>query len=126
MKRSGSNDDGMTLIETLVALAVLAVGLIAALRAGASGADLGRELRLRQYAGDAADNALIRIRLERQRTADGSRRLPCPQAGFAFVCEQTLAATAHPEFREARVAVHLPDDGERLLVQRVALIPVAR
>lgn len=126
MKRGRRRNAGLTLIETLVALAVLAIGLIAALQASGSGADLGRELRLRQFAGYAADNALIRARLERQRLADGSLRFPCAQAGVAFVCEQTLAAAAHPGFREARVAVRLPDDGNRLVVQRVALIPVAR
>jgi len=117
---------GLTLIETLIALAVLAIGLVAALRAGGSGADFGRELRLRQYAGYAADNALIGARLMRQRIADGSDRQPCPQAGFAFVCERTVATAAHPGFREARVVVRLADEGNRLVVERVAMIPVAR
>lgn len=122
MKRAA----GLTLIETLVALAVLAVGLVAALRAGGSGADLGRELRLRQYAGYAADNALARARLERLASAEGSRHFPCPQAGFAFACEQSVAAAAHPDFRETRVDVRLPEDGNRLVAQRVALLPAAR
>lgn len=59
--RGASRQAGFTLMEVLVAVAILAVALGAAVRAGSQTATNTMELRDRAHAGWVADNVLARV-----------------------------------------------------------------
>ena len=96
---------GMTLIEVLVALGIVAVALLAGLQAtGALGLNAERQQRswLAQL---CADNALVQLRLLRQLPELGTREQGCQQAGQDFTVQLVVNPTPNPNFRrvDARV-----------------------
>ena len=96
---------GFTLIEVLVALAVLALALGAAL--GASGA-LTRQTQRQSdalLAQICADNSLHAPRLAQQLPDTGTRRVPCPQVGRALDVTLTVRPTPNPSFRRVDAQV---------------------
>jgi general secretion pathway protein I len=104
---------GFTLIEVLVALAIVAVALIAGLQASAS---LERNA-LRQsdvlLAHICAENELIKIRLARQMPDVGDGSSSCEQAGHSFTVTMTVRPTPNPNFR--RVDAQVADAGSNIL-----------
>lgn len=96
---------GFTLVEVLVALAIVAVALAAGLRS--SGALLNHAQRQADQllAQLCAENELVRLRLARQLPALGQSRSSCEQGGQALNVDLVVNATPNPNFRrvEARV-----------------------
>jgi len=104
---------GFTLIEVLVALAIVAVTLIAGLRASATLTRSTERQSSRVLAQLCAENALVQVRLTRQLPDVGDNTRDCPQAGRTLELRLLVQATPNPNFRqvEARVA----EDGSPLL-----------
>ena len=96
---------GFTLVEVLVALAVVAVALMGSLRAVGALAESAAELRLRTLAQWSAENRLARIRIEAEWPAPGRRSSVCPQAGVELTCEEEVFQTPNPFFRRVEVSV---------------------
>lgn len=96
---------GFTLIEVLVALAVLAVALAAALRVGETGAGAFTAVRLRLLADWVAADVLAELRARRQWPAVGVTEGRAQQAGIALRWRQTVTETANPQFRRVAVSV---------------------
>ncbi len=96
---------GFTLVEVLVALAIVAVALAAGLRSS------GALLNHAQRQGDqllaqlCAENELVRLRLARQLPAIGQSSSSCEQGGQTLNVDLVVNATPNPNFRrvEARV-----------------------
>ena len=109
---------GFTLIEVLVALGIVAVTLVAGLRATMALSDNAQRQADGLVAQVCAENELIRLRLARQLPALGSTDFPCEQAGRVFVGRLAVAATPNPIFRRVDAQVR---DGEHV-VFRVATI----
>jgi len=86
-------DRGFTLVEVLVALAIVAVALMGALRAVGSLTDASAELRARSLALWSAENRLARIRVEGEWPAPGRRSTACPQATVSLICEEEVFQT---------------------------------
>jgi general secretion pathway protein I len=97
---------GLTLIEVLVALAIVAVTLAAG--AKAAGALTGNTQRLADVlaAQWCADNQLTELRLTRQFPAVGDLDFACEQAGQAYRGTLVVRPTPNPNFRrvDARIA----------------------
>lgn len=72
--RNISRQKGFTLVEVLVAMAVIAIGLAALISEAGRTTRLATELKLRTYAGWVASNALAEIRLEPGWVDTGRRR----------------------------------------------------
>ena len=70
---------GFTLIEVLVALAIVAVALFAGLRAVGTMAQTSAELKLRLLAQVSAENRIAELRAARAFPGVGSRTVACPQ-----------------------------------------------
>ena len=99
---------GFTLIEVLIALAIVAVALGAVMRAiGALASDTDMA-RMRLLALWSADNALGEIRIASTQPSVGTHTFACPQGRYRFVCRQSVAALPSPA-RASR-------DGERVSV----------
>jgi general secretion pathway protein I len=96
---------GFTLIEVLVALAIVAVTLIAGLRASATMTRSTERQSSRVLAQLCAENALVHIRLARQLPDVSDTTQTCTQGGQTLELRLLVQATANPSFRrvEARV-----------------------
>jgi general secretion pathway protein I len=101
-------EQGFTMIEVLVALAIIAVALAASLRAVGSLASSEQDLHRRLLAGWSADNELAQLRLARQFPDIGSRSFDCSQGNLRLTCTQRVSATPNPIFRRVEIVVTTP------------------
>lgn len=98
---------GFTLIEILVALTIVAVALMASMRAAGSLTVSATELRKRTLAQWSAENHLAQIRIERgELPALGRRAFQCDQGDLPLRCEQDVQSTANPLLRRVDVQVY--------------------
>jgi general secretion pathway protein I len=94
-----------TLIEILVALAMLAVALAAGMRALAQGADGASTLKARTLALWVAQNRLAAAQMAPGALAAGESRGDALQAGMAFVWTVKVSGTPNPAFQRVDIAV---------------------
>jgi general secretion pathway protein I len=96
---------GFTLIEVLVALGIVAIALLAGLKATGSLSRNADRQTLSMLGQLCADNALIRLRLRRQLPDTGNSQVECLQAGHSLQVELAVKTTPNPNFRrvDARV-----------------------
>lgn len=104
---------GFTLIEVLVALAIVAVTLMAGLRASATMTRSTERQTGRMLAQLCADNALVQVRLSRQLPDVGDTQRDCPQAGQTLQLRLLVQPTPNPNFR--RVGARVAEGGVDLL-----------
>ncbi len=96
---------GFTLLEVLVALAILALALLAALRASAVATQNAEALRLRQLASWVAQDRLEEHRARRQWLPVGSQNGAVEQGGERFRWEEKVGATPNSQFRRIEIRV---------------------
>lgn len=102
---------GFTLIEVLVALAVVSVALVAGLQA--SGALTRAAVRQSDQwlAQLCAENELTRLRLNRQLPGVGDSTTTCEQAGQSLQVRLVVSTTPNPNFRRIDAVVEGSVDG---------------
>lgn len=96
---------GFTLIETLVALGIVAVALAAGVRATAAlqrNAERQTDMLLAQL---CAENTLIAMRLSRQLPAVGDTTSTCTQAGQELTVTTSVRPTPNPNFLRVEALV---------------------
>ena len=96
---------GFTLVEVLVALAIIAIALMAALRAAGQGTSNVGELRSRLLAGWVAENLLAEHRARRDWLPLGIQRGTGRQGGLDFSWREEVISTPTPSFRRVDVRV---------------------
>lgn len=104
---------GFTLIEVLVALAIVATALIAGLQASAAITRNAERQTNRMLAQLCAENALAAVRLARQLPDVGDTSTSCDQAGRTLELRLVVQPTPNPNFR--RVDARLYRDTQPLL-----------
>jgi general secretion pathway protein I len=114
---------GFTLLEVLIALAIIAIALISALRASGSMVTANDELHRRLLADWSADNYLVELRLAHDWPDLGTRSFDCPQGDVYLVCDEEVAVTANPTFRRVVIRVHDASRADATLAETVGLIP---
>ncbi|MEX2239378.1 MAG: type II secretion system minor pseudopilin GspI [Burkholderiales bacterium] len=113
---------GFTLVEVLVALAIVSIALLAALRAAGQGTGAAAELRLRLLAGWVAENRLAEHRARGDWLALGIGRGTEEQAGVAFLFREEVIATPNPAFRRVDVFVSAPAEPARALARLTGFV----
>jgi general secretion pathway protein I len=101
---------GFTLIEVLVALAIISIALMAALRAAGQGTNNVGELRSRLLAGWVAENLLAEHRARGDWLPLGIQQGSGRQGGQDFNWREEVIATPNAAFRRVEVRVYA--DGE--------------
>ncbi|MGH8713708.1 MAG: type II secretion system minor pseudopilin GspI [Casimicrobiaceae bacterium] len=96
---------GFTLVEVLVALAIVAVALAAGFRSVAQSSDTATALKARTLALWVAQNRLAAAQLDTPAPAIGERSGTETQAGAAFVWHETISGTPNPAFRKIEIDV---------------------
>jgi general secretion pathway protein I len=113
---------GFTLIEVLIALAIVAIALGAVLRAiGALGSNV-EAARSRLLALWSADNVLSEITIARGWPEPGRSTFPCPQGIYHFVCRQTVTQLDMPLARQVEVRVYRYAASTDVLADTVTVI----
>ncbi|HUQ77151.1 MAG TPA: type II secretion system minor pseudopilin GspI [Burkholderiales bacterium] len=114
---------GFTLIEVLVALAIVAVALGAAVRVAGSMTQANVDLRLKLLAQLAADNRIAELRAAAAFPPIGTRSTPCPQGKARLDCVEEVKSTPNPLFRRVEVRVYANSEHTRMLVEMVGILP---
>lgn len=96
---------GFTLVEVLVALAIISIALMAALRAAGQGSNSVGELRARVLAGWVAENLLAEHRARQDWLPLGVRTGSQSQGGSNFSWREEVIATPNASFRRVDVLV---------------------
>ncbi|CAM3921365.1 type II secretion system minor pseudopilin GspI [Paracidovorax anthurii] len=96
---------GFTLVEVLVALAIVAIALMAGTQAtSALTRNAARQADV-LLAHVCAENELVKVRLSRQMPSIGDSTVPCEQAGLRYDVAVAVRPTPNPQFRRVDAQV---------------------
>jgi len=121
--RSLARHAGFTLLEVLVALAIVGTALGASLRAVGSLTQNSNDLRASLMATWSAENRLSQIRMGKEWPPLGNRSFECPQGELALVCQESVFATPNPAFRRVEVSVVDAASPERRIIKLTQVVP---
>lgn len=96
---------GFTLLEVMVALAILTVALAAALRAAGVASQTGTDLRQRMLAGWVAENRLAELRALALWPAPGETGGEVVMGGESLRWRQVVTTTVNSRFRRVELTV---------------------
>lgn len=117
---------GFTLLETLVALVILAVALAAALRASGASTTHVDQMRTRLLADWVAQNRwamhVARGDYPNAGTQDGDDT----QAGVRLLWHEEVSSTPNPAFRRIEITVSAPDDPAHVLRKLTGFLTLYR
>ena len=113
---------GFTLVEVLVALAIVSIALMAALRAASQGTNAVGELRLRVFASWVAENRLAEHRARGDWLALGIGRGTQTQGGVELAWREEVIATPNPAFRRVDVFVSASAEESRTLAHLTGFV----
>jgi general secretion pathway protein I len=122
VRRRASSFAGFTLIEILVALAIVAVALAAGMRALAQSADSASTLKARTLALWVAQNRLAAAQLAEPWPALGSAAGESEQAGTRFIWRESVSGTPNPAFHKIEIVVAEPQTPDYALARLVGYI----
>lgn len=105
---------GFTLIEVLIALAVLVISMVALIQAGGTRADHVGYLRDRTLATWVASDRITALRLEEDWPGIGTRTGEYEMARRTWLWTAEISETPEPAIRRVEVAVRLEEDAEPL------------
>lgn len=113
---------GFTLVEILVALAIVAVALAAGMRALAQGADNASALKARTLALWVAQNRLAAAQIAVPWPALGTTEGEAEQAGMRFVWRSAIGTTPNPAFRRIEITVAEPQTPDYALARLIGFL----
>jgi general secretion pathway protein I len=119
---------GFTLLETLVALAILAIALAAVLRATGAATNHAADMRIRLLADWVAQNHLALHAARGDWIAVGTQNGEETQAGVRLLWKEDITTTPNPAFRRIEISVSDPTEIGDHTLRRLSgyLVQVAR
>lgn len=112
---SAAESRGFTLLEVLVALALLALAMAALVHTVSAQASQLREARLRTEAQWVASNVLTQARLAPALPADGLREGRMPMGNREWTWRWVATPAGTPGVSHLRISVHAPEDDRLVL-----------
>lgn len=112
----GLTAQGFTLVEILVALAIVAITLAAGVRASGSLTLLAQRQQDQLLAQLCAENELAAIRLATTLPGVGTNRQTCTQGGVSLALVKDVLPTPNPNFRRVDIRVRPQDDEDTTLL----------
>ena len=106
MKPGRAVDHGFTVIEVLVALAIVAITLGAGIKAAGALADNAERLTDVSLAQWCADNQLTGLKLARPTLAIGDSEFACTQVGREYHGKLVVRPTPNPNFRRVDAQIY--------------------
>lgn len=113
---------GFTLIEVLVALAVIAIGLLAVLSVAARGTHVSAELQQRNFAGWVAQNELARMHLAAQWPDLGESNDEVDFATQKWRWDADVEKTQDPDLRRVTITVALAAAPDKVITRMIGFI----
>ena len=113
---------GFTLVEVLVALAIVSIALLASLRVAGQGTTNVDELRARLLAGWVAENLLAEQRARGVWLPLGMQRGTERQGGIEFAWRKEVIATPNAAFRRVDVRVFAAAEETHALAYLVGFV----
>jgi general secretion pathway protein I len=113
---------GFTLIEILIAVAILAVALAATTRAASVATDGALQTRQRLLATWAGQNRIAELRARRVLPALATNRINAEQGGLALVIDEAVVETPNPTIRRVEISVASARDPDRVLTHLTAYV----
>ena len=113
---------GFTLIEVLVALAILAIALAAAARAANVATDSAQETRLRTLATWIAQNRVAELTATKSFPGAGNVSGRSSMAGIEFEWRQVTSETPNAAFRKIELKVLRPGETQTLTTLNAYLV----
>jgi general secretion pathway protein I len=118
-RRGVARSAGFTLIEVMVALAIVAIALAAGSRAASSVVGTSQRLNDVVLGQWCADNQLTELRLIDQLPAVGKTAFSCTQLGRDFKGELLVQTTPNPSFRRVDATVSDADGRQLVTISTV-------
>lgn len=98
-------EKGFTLIESLVAMTIVSVALLACLKAAGNLNIQQDDLLKRQYANWSASNTANHLRVVSIFPDDATIQKRCDQGHFKFICKVAITRTPNPNFKRVEITV---------------------
>ncbi len=119
---------GFTLLETLVALAILAISLAAVLRATGAATNHAEDMRIRLLADWVAQNHLALHAARGDWLSVGSQNGEETLAGVRLIWKEEIINTPNPAFRRIEISVSDPAESGDHVLRRLSgyLVAVPR
>ena len=121
-KWCGGKRGGFTLVEVLVALAIISIALLAALRVAGGGTSSVGELRARLLAGWVAENLLAEQRARGEWPSLGIQRGTQRQGGIEFAWREEVIATPNVTFRRVDIRVFTAPEEAHALAHLIGFV----
>ena len=122
MKWYANKRAGFTLVEVLVALAIISIALLAALRVAGGGTNSVGDLRARLFAAWVAQNLLAEQRAKGDWPSPGILRGQQQQGGLDFAWREEIIATPNVMFRRVDIRVFPAKDDTHSLAHLTGFV----
>ena len=114
--------NGFTLVEVLVALAIISIALLAALRVAGGGTNSVGDLRGRLLAGWVAQDVLALQRARGEWPSPGILSGIQSQGGFEFAWREEVVTTPNSAFRRVEIRVFAATGGDHALAHLTGFV----